>query len=297
MTTTAESRAPHCAADRRLAVLMFAASLVFLTCLSMVLHLDDNQFSRPVVTASLWTMLALHPLFALEAALYLLLGQVRWKRDLGCWILPPLRLAARDHATGERFWLPFHGWMKADSRTRETVAAAFHYPMLATALMVVPLLAAEFIWKDAIEASPRLTFLSQLAASVIWIAFAAEFIVMISIVENRVRYCREHWIDLAIIILPLIAFMRAARLGRLMRFQGLAKSARMFRLRGMLMRVYRALLMFEVIERLINRNPSKRIAKLQASVAEKEREIDLLRAEIHKLEQSVAQPIQRRKAA
>ena len=54
----------------------------------------------------------------------------------------------------------------------------------------------EYIW---------LRLLLHLSTGVIWFAFAAEFILMVSVAERKIAYCLAHWIDLAIIVLPLLS--------------------------------------------------------------------------------------------
>ena len=90
----------------------------------------------------------------------------------------------------------------------------------------------EFLLKDQVAAYAWLQGLLEVGMGVIWFAFAAEFILMVSIAEKKVAYCKEHWIDLAIILLPLASFLRslsivkATRLANLMRIQQLSNLAR-----------------------------------------------------------------------
>jgi voltage-gated potassium channel len=149
--------------------------------------------------------------------------------------------------------------------------------MIVIALMVLPVMGIEQLWPDtAVE-------FIQVATSLIWLAFTFEFLTMIGIVERKVRYCKEHWIDLAVILLPLIAFLRVARLGRLLRLQQLSKTARVYRIRGLMMRAYRAVLVLELVERLMRGTPEKQLAKLREQLAEKEQEVAALRSQIESL--------------
>ena len=85
-------------------------------------------------------------------------------------------------------------------------------------------------------------------------------------------------------LLPLVAFLQALRLGRLLRLQQLTRTARLYRLRGVLLRAWRALLLIDAISRLINGPAEKRLVKLRATLIQKEQELADLRAEIAKLE-------------
>ena len=88
--------------------------------------------------------------------------------------------------------------------------------MIVIALMILPLMGIEFlITHDTFESNGLLHSRTLCATGIIWLAFTTVFVVMISMVENKLRYCRDHWIDLAIIFLPTIAFLRCFRVIRL----------------------------------------------------------------------------------
>lgn len=278
--------------DRRLAVPMFVASLAYLTCLSGVLHMHDSVAIPAAFTICAWGLAVIYPLFVLELGLHWQAGGRLSKRDVLYCLLPPMRLGARDHSGGNTMWLPVLGWKTVDKELRARVEKGATVPMIVVALLVLPLLAVDFIWssEEAPEAIPQLV--SQVGASLIWLAFTFEFIVMISIVKGKVRYCKEHWIDIAVIFLPLIAFLRVARLGRLGRLvkvQQITKTARIYRMRGLLLRLWRALLLVDAIDRLLRGKPERQLTKLQATLAAKQREVEELRGEIARLEELVAQ--------
>lgn len=263
---------------------MFVASMLFLLLLAGVLHFVEENGIGSVWTVCCWGLLVLYPLFLVEFLLHLVLGSPVWKQRLLSCLIPPLRLGGRDFETGQRIWLPLWGWTPVDEELVLRLEKHFSLPMILIALMVLPLMAVENFWSERISTDPNLAFYLQLATGLIWLAFTFEFLVMISIVERKVRYCKEHWIDIAVICLPLIAFLRTARLGRLLRLNSLAKTARAYRLRGLLMRTYRAFLVLEVIQRLLRPDPQKRLAQLREILAEKEAELEELRSEMRRLE-------------
>lgn len=268
---------------------MFAVSLLFLVFLSGTLHLHEVEGLAAVIDLCLWGMIALWPLFAAEAAVHGILRSPGWRRHLLYSALPPLRLCARDHVEGTRIWLPVAGWSRVDEKLRDRIEQGAALPMIVIALMVLPLLAIESYWTEQIAANPRLGFCVHAGTGLIWVAFTFEFIVMISIVEKKLRYCREHWIDLIVILLPLVAFLRVARVGRLLRLQQLSRTARAYRLRGLLMRAWRAVLLLDVIDRLIRGGPEKRLERLRETLAVKEAELEAIRAEVRELEAATAQ--------
>lgn len=163
-------------------------------------------------------------------------------------------------------------------------------PMIVVALLVLPVIAIEFVWAERIVEEAWLAVATQLAGAAIWLAFSVEFLVLISIVKDRWRFVRRHWLDLLIICLPLLAFLRVLRLGRLGRLLRLnqltkvSRSARAFRLKGLALRVWRALLVLEIVDRTLNRDDQKRLSKLQAKLADAEREVQSLLTEIRSLE-------------
>jgi len=183
--------------------------------------------------------------------------------------------------TGRAIWFPILAWQIVNSEYRKIIGKTFSAPMLLIALLVLPLFAAEHYWQKQIEANPALADLTAIATGLIWFAFTLEFIVMISIVEKRLEYCRKHWIDLAVICLPMIAFMRALKVGGgFLRLQQLTKTFRVFRIKSLVLKLYRAMLVLEVINRILQRNPEKRIIRLEATLLEKEKEITVIKEEI-----------------
>lgn len=270
--------------DQYAAAPMFAVTMIFLFCLSGILHLAEGEELQGLSDICLRGLLALYPLYVLEFLAHLALGSNHWKQNLLFCVLPPLRLGARDHVTGQNIWLPVLGWVAVDRELNERLERALSLPMIVIALMVLPLMGIEHFAADRVAANPWLALSLHAATGLIWLAFTAEFILMISVAERKIKYCKAHWIDLAVIMLPLVAFLRVGRLGRLLRLQQLTKTARMYRMRGVLMKLYRAVLLLDVIDRLLRGGPEQKLPRLRETLAEKEREIAELRQEITELE-------------
>ncbi|MBC8113183.1 MAG: potassium channel protein, partial [Candidatus Saccharimonas sp.] len=211
-------------------------------------------------------------------------GRARW---LYC-LLPPLRLGACDHATGKNIWLPGLGWQPVGRELEQRLERVSSVPMILMALMVLPLIGVEYFWAERLEADPLLSGLLNGAGGLIWFAFAGEFILRLSIAHSKWGYVKSHFIDLAIVLLPLVTFLQALRLGRLLRLQQLTRTARLYRLRGVALRAWRALLLIDAVSRLINGPAEKRLVKLRATLVQKEHELTDLRAEIAKLEAMAA---------
>lgn len=274
--------------DGRLARPMWFVSLASLAALAVVLHFHEREEYRGVFIGSLVASIALWPCYLAEYVAAKRAGSERIRERFWCCILPPLRLAARDHETGRRIWLPVLGWQEASIVLQERLERIAGIPMIAVALLVLPLIGFEYVYAEEVEADPRLAGCVAGATSLIWFAFAFEFVMMCSLSERKLEYCRSHWLDLAIILLPLVAFLRALRLGRLLRLQQLGRTARVYKLRGTAMRAWRALLLLEIVRRVIYGRPERRAARLAELIARKEKELAELRAELAQLEASLA---------
>lgn len=276
--------------DRYLAGPMFGVTVFFLLCLSGVLHLGERADFELATKICAWGLAVVYPLFLAELLLHSLQRGPGWKQHLLFCLAPPLRLGCRDHSTGRMIWLPFAGWCTVGRDFREKMEKALSLPMIAVAVMILPLMGFEHQYADSIAEDPRLDLMTRAGTGLIWAAFAAEFIVMISIVERKAKYCKEHWIDLAVILLPLVAFLRVGRLGRLLRLQQLTRTARVYRLRGVIMKLYRAILLLDLLDRVLRSDPATRLARLRETLAEKEQEVLELHQEIVALELETTAP-------
>lgn len=122
------------------------------------------------------------------------------------------------------------GTVIADDPLRRRVDRFFHTPMIVLALLVLPLLLVDVLYIREGSTSDQdmptqgwLWWVFIIGMTAIWLAFAAEFIVKISLAESRVEYLRRNWLDLVIIVIPVLRPLRLAVV---------AKSTKIFRLRG-----------------------------------------------------------------
>lgn len=184
-------------------------------------------------------------------------------------LCPSLRMCARSAEMGGRLWLPGWSWQRPNRRLRRRLEHYFSVPMIGIALLIVPILLVEFSLKDQVARHAWLRISLHIGTGVIWFAFAAEFILMISIAEKKFDYLRRHWVDVAIIVLPFFSFLRSiralrgTRLARLVRVTQIANLARAFRLRGTVLRAFRALVLLDVFARLLRTTPETRLDRLQ----------------------------------
>lgn len=99
----------------------------------------------------------------------------------------------------------------------ERMQRRLEWPMLVAALLVIPAIALE---DSAPTAAAWLNWGT-------WIAFVAEAMMMLSVVDSRTRWLRDHPLELAIIVLTppfLPASLQAARLFRLLRLLRLVRA-------------------------------------------------------------------------
>lgn len=292
------------ALDERLARPMFWVTVLFLTMCAGVLHLhgdtihetadqvvptgepvvEAGQLSRTASFLCWWGIVLLYPLFLLETVLHWRAGGRPGRQHVLSCLLPPLRLGVRDHRAGSVLWLPWIGWAAADDALLQRVERGAKWPMILIALLVLPLLAFEHFYVQRIQSSPWLTLFVQISSALIWMAFAFEFVVMTSITRQKWRYAREHWIDLLIILIPMFDFLRALRLGRLLRMQQVLRAMRLVRLRGTLLRAWRAVLLLEIVDRFLRPRPQRRLEQLRLLVEEQERQLAELKQEITQIE-------------
>lgn len=245
--------------------------------------------------AALVALLAIWPLFWLE---YLVLLRHRAGRPfvpdgltrlLVCSI-PPLRLAAPSAARDGRVWLPALGWRRPGRALVRELERHSSKPMLTIALLILPVLAIEIGFKGLVDEHAWLRLLLHVSTGLIWCAFVIEFCLLIGATDKKLAYVRRHWLDLAIILLPLISFLRsvrALRLARLAKVQKLAKMGRVYRMRGLLMKAVRALMLLEVVNRLLRVTPEKRLARLHERRDELEEDLAELDLDIRTLEREL----------
>lgn len=309
----------------RLGLPMFVAALIFLICQAILVvilvdvpNLSENAINaldlahpqskamrqslavdvvdHRVTTAAIVVMLLIWPVVILEA----IFGWVTrpWDRDMRKYhvyglmhcVCPSLRLCARSPDYHNRMWLPGYGWRSVNRRLRKRLERRFSAPMILIALLIMPILIVEFFLKTQVAQYAWLRLTLHVGTGIIWFAFAGEFIVMVSVAEKKLRYCKEHWIDLAIIVLPLFSFLRSLRLFRVMglanalRVSQLSKLARVYRLRGTAVKALRALVLLDVFYRVLGIDVSRRIMKLERKLEDVESEAKEIRRQISKLQ-------------
>lgn len=278
--------------EDRLAAPMFWLAMAFLVLIAAVINLvrvsEEATWEWLPVRIAAGCLLLLWPVFLTEAAVRFFLGrpeQRSWKSLLRCLavgLLPPLRMAAQSRTRPGRLWLPWMGWREIDFDLQKTLERVFSGPMFVMAMLILPVLAIEYFWSDAVETYPPLRTGLGIGIGLIWIAFATEFIIRISVADSKFGYVVNHWVDAAVVLLPTLEFMpflRVLRVTRLMRLQRLARIAKYYRLYGVAGKGWRGLVVLQTIQRLMSRSPEARLSRLKGQLEEKQEEIRDLQRE------------------
>src|ERR1043165_2234638 len=178
-TTVRDSRAQPAPTvellDRFLTRPMFFLAFGFLLLSAGLIHRmghdDQTPFEHAVI---LWGLVGLWPVFVCEGMLRLVVcrrpGTGGWQRlaiFLAVCLFPPFRLGGRAYANPEQLWLPGLGWNTVGSHLQARLERLFCVPMVITALLVLPLLALEYFWLEAVRAHFGLSLLLDIGTSVI----------------------------------------------------------------------------------------------------------------------------------
>ena len=213
------------------------------------------------------------------------------RRLLLLWLIPPFRIAQSPYAAESCVWLPALGWQRADQDLYERLERAFSIPMLFMAILILPILAAELFWAEEVAGHAGVRLALDLGTAVIWLAFCVEFIVMSTLAPKKLVYLARNWINLAIIVMPFLAFLRGLKVGRVLWLgKGLGKAVKtlkVYRLRGLWMRGWRGMVALDLLERVVHRTPERRLRRLRETLGERERDIARLRGRIRDLEAEV----------
>ncbi len=264
---------------------------------------SDDFWQHPALQTGyvlFWILLTIWPLFLIEPMYvrWLAKGQAsnfkkRYALDWLCVVCPPLRLGKSIPAKNGNIWLPRMGWRSPSKALHRELERVFSKPMLIIAMLILPVLLIEFRFQELLQSAMWLRLLLSICMGLIWCAFTCEFILMVSSTKKKLSYVKKNWIDLAIILLPLISFLRslrivrAAKLARFAKIQQLTKMGRVYRMRGMLAKTIRAFLVLELLHRIFKTSPEKRLEKLMAQMEDKQdelrelqRQVETVRAEL-----------------
>jgi len=268
--------------------LMLVVAIAFLSVIGLVLpHGDSGEAFRDWFMAhSVFRplIIALWAIVIIEGIAGLFVTNDAWparlRRLLLITLLPPLRMITASSKPHGWLWLPGIGWKPVGEVTSEQLEQKLALPMVILTLLVLPVLFAELTGGETLDNHPRMALATHLTTCVIWIGFTMEFLWMVAAAPNKLTYCLKNWINLVIILLPLVAFLRVLNLFRFTRMLRAGKLLRAYRLRGLWTRLWRLALLFNLLDRLQQRDPAKYCASLEKKIADLEEELAQLHAKL-----------------
>ncbi len=248
--------------------LMFYLSLGYFGLFSLMLA----WASLPEGWAPLWlwqiTLGGLGSLWLVFIAEYLFLrpppGVVVRQRWLHA-LLPFTRLAAPRLSQPRQRWLPFWGWCVANTALIEALQKRIDWPLTLVALLILPVLLGD-LWLVTAQTHPAWVWLFELIEyPVIWLAFATEFTLLFLLSRDKLDYAIRRWMDIVIILLPLVSFLRVLRLAQLLRVGQLARA---YRLRVLSRRgVILGMALWRLLAPYLPRNHAAELRRLRRQLA------------------------------
>ncbi len=110
--------------------------------------------------------------------------------------------------------------------------------------------------------------------------------------RNKLTYCKKNWLDIAIILLPFIGFLRPLRMVRTSQLARMSQLGRTYTLRVLGTRLIQHVMLMAAVRRLLYRAPEKELQKWHVLLTEKEEEVQEIKQKIAQIEQEIAtQPI------
>ena len=288
--TPPEPRAEPTALDALRARLMFVLAFAHLLLIAGVVHRATSksvtQFELDVMFGGL---IVLWPVFVIEAAwgVYRRDRTVRRKpivlRAVLVSLVPPFRMALADTRTG-LIWVPRIGWHPPGKALFKRLDLAFGVPMLLFAFLILPILLLEYVRSEQFHDAPELALALDIGIAVVWVAFATEFVFKSSAHPKPYSFATDHWLDVAIVVLPLLEFIltkwvdaaplaRLLRLGRAVSPEQISRMQRLYRLQGVATKAWHALLLLEGVSRLLGNTPEKRLAQVEEQIADLEEQL------------------------
>lgn len=289
--------------DAQTAPLMFylgMLSLLLIGALVTAVTEDDlSPIFRELLTWLSGLTAFVYLLFAIEVGLLFYkrsqsnerMNPTEKRRRLLSLLFPPLRIGSRNIITGKYIWIPFWHWCKVNEGLFVELKKRFVLPMIGIALLIIPVLVIE--WKflgEVKEEMPNLKIdlILDSVQTFIWCAFTFEFILMISVSDRKLHYVKKNWIDLLIILLPFVSFLRTLRISQIAR---LKYATRSFKLRGVITKARQGLIFVDFLQRIFRLRPETELKRLYRLLRENQRDREELASKL----KEVAELVERNK--
>lgn len=277
--------------EHRTASFMFYLSLFGLVLSGLLIMYGSEEASfreeNRIAVQLFWLALGIWPIFLMEYLYKLWLAR---KSNISPYLkilhamtllFPPSRLAIGSMVKPELIWLPVLHWSKANPALEKFTRKKFLAPILVLGLLMIPALLIEIKFTEQTKQffpTADLPFWLQTFHAMVWAGFALEFMVLISITEDKKEYCVKNWMDILILVLPVVSFFRSFRFLRVLKFNQLAQS---FRMKGTQAKIREGLLLLDFIKRLgYMYNPEGQVKKIKKKMIKNEQERLELEAEM-----------------
>ncbi|MEM6841063.1 MAG: hypothetical protein AAF632_02450 [Bacteroidota bacterium] len=217
-------------------------------------------------------------------------------RRLLSLLFPPLRIGAREVFQDKYCWLPGWRWCKVNEGLFTELKRRFVLPMIGIALLIIPVLIIEWKFIDETRrAFPnlRVELILESVQTFIWCAFTFEFILMISVSRRKLSYAKNNWIDLLIILLPFISFLRTLRISQIAR---LKYATRSFKLRGVVTKARQGLIFVDFVQRIFRLRPENEVRRLFRLLQENHRDREELQQKLKEAVQLVERKNRRKQS-
>ena len=278
--------------ETKLAAPMAVLVIAFLTVLAAMLPTPsrDDLELMDVAWRHLPLLQFIWCVFFLEALVGIVVYWKSWNTRrkvfavLGA-LVPPLRLIPGHSAAPQLRYVPFVGWHETSKQMLARIERAFSGPMMVAALFILPIVGVDYLWKEPITTNSPLDVSTDVGTQAIWLFFAIEFFVLVAAAPKKGAYCKSHWLDLVIVLLPLVYFLRCLRILRLGRLAKVQRMTRVYRLRGVMLRLLRTIIVLKLADRMGGWASRKRLAMLRNKLNVMKEEIDELNLEIERIEE------------
>ena len=202
-------------------------------------------------------------------------------------LIPPLRLASRRCHDKEYIFWDFK-WQLVGQELYTHIEKRFLYPILVVSVFMIPFWITEIFYGNFFNS--WLFHALNIGNAIIWSLFVTEFIILCSICKKSLNYVLTHWLELSIIILPVLALTRFILISKyvqlskttyLVWFVKIQNILNIYRTRSVLNRIVRILIIVNIVKRFYqHKNPQKYLEILQEKLENKEQEIAEIKKQI-----------------
>ncbi len=280
--------------EKLISKLMLIITVIFLSILAILIQYlqTDHGFERLYHAQSMVNILeVLWLILGIERILYLLFCYEKTGKNLLLTIIiiliPPLRLASRKCNKPDYIFWNLE-WQLVDEKLYTNIEKRFLYPIFVILFFMIPFWIIEIFSIDF--SNLWLFHLLNIGNAIVWSLFVIEFIILCSICKKPLKYALAHWLELSIIILPMLAlarfvlilkYIQVSETTYLIWFIKIQKILNIYRTRSVIHRIIRILTIINIVKRFYqHKNPQKYLEILEEQLQDKEQEIAKIKQQI-----------------